>query len=51
MTQAVRREVMEETGIEVEVTNLVGVYSNLEHLIEFTNVKYDKSLYLFSLRH
>lgn len=37
LTQAVRREVMEETGIAVEVTGLVGVYSDPEHVIEFTD--------------
>lgn len=37
MTQAVHREVMEETGIEVEVTGLIGIFSDPEHLIEFTN--------------
>lgn len=37
LTQAVQREVLEETGIDVEVTGLLGVFSNPEHLIEFTN--------------
>jgi ADP-ribose pyrophosphatase YjhB (NUDIX family) len=37
LTQAVRREVMEETGIDVEVTGLVGVYSDPEHVIEFSD--------------
>jgi ADP-ribose pyrophosphatase YjhB (NUDIX family) len=37
LTQAVRREVMEETGIVVEVVGLVGVYSDPEHVIEFTD--------------
>jgi ADP-ribose pyrophosphatase YjhB (NUDIX family) len=37
LTAAVRREVMEETGIAVEVTGLVGVYSDPEHVIEFSD--------------
>ena len=37
LTEAARREVMEETGIEVAVTGLVGVFSNPHHLIEFTD--------------
>jgi ADP-ribose pyrophosphatase YjhB (NUDIX family) len=37
LTQAVRREVLEETGVLVEVTGLVGVYSDPEHVIEFTD--------------
>ena len=35
LTQAVRREVLEETGISVEVSGLVGVYSDPSHVIEF----------------
>ncbi|KWW98980.1 putative NUDIX hydrolase [Carbonactinospora thermoautotrophica] len=31
------REVREETGIEVEVTGLVGIYSNPDHVIEYTS--------------
>lgn len=37
LTQAVRREVMEETGIVVEVTGLIGIFSNPHHVIEFTD--------------
>lgn len=37
LTSAVRREVLEETGIRVEVTGLVGVYSDPEHVIEFSD--------------
>ena len=37
LTQTVRREVMEETGIAVKVTGLIGVYSDPEHVIEFTD--------------
>ncbi|MFE4394569.1 MULTISPECIES: NUDIX domain-containing protein [Streptomycetaceae] len=34
---AVVREVREETGIEVEVTGLVGTYSDPGHVIEFSD--------------
>jgi ADP-ribose pyrophosphatase YjhB (NUDIX family) len=37
LTQTVRREVMEETGIAVEVTGLIGIYSDPDHVIEFTD--------------
>ena len=37
LTQTVQREVMEETGIAVEVTDLIGVYSDPDHVIEFTD--------------
>jgi ADP-ribose pyrophosphatase YjhB (NUDIX family) len=37
LTQAVLREVMEETGVAVSVTGLVGVYSDPEHVIEFSD--------------
>lgn len=37
LTQTVQREVMEETGIEVQVTSLIGVYSDPNHVIEFTD--------------
>jgi 8-oxo-dGTP pyrophosphatase MutT (NUDIX family) len=37
LTQTVQREVMEETGIAVTVTGLIGVYSDPEHVIEFTD--------------
>jgi ADP-ribose pyrophosphatase YjhB (NUDIX family) len=37
LTQTVQREVMEETGVAVKVTGLIGVYSDPEHVIEFTN--------------
>lgn len=37
LTQTVQREVMEETGIAVEVTSLIGIYSNPDHVIEFTD--------------
>ncbi|NUT52430.1 MAG: NUDIX domain-containing protein [Saccharothrix sp.] len=35
LTQAVVREVEEETGIHVEVTGLVGLYSNPNHVIAY----------------
>jgi ADP-ribose pyrophosphatase YjhB (NUDIX family) len=37
LTQTAEREVMEETGVAVVVTSLVGVYSDPEHVIEFTD--------------
>lgn len=35
VTDAVRREVREETGINVEVTSLSGIYSNPAHVIAY----------------
>lgn len=35
MTQAVVRETEEETGIVVEVTGLVGIYSNPDHVLAY----------------
>jgi ADP-ribose pyrophosphatase YjhB (NUDIX family) len=35
MTQAVIRETEEETGITVEVTSLVGIYSNPDHVMAY----------------
>lgn len=35
VAQAVVREVLEETGIEVDVTDLVGVFSNPDHVIAY----------------
>jgi ADP-ribose pyrophosphatase YjhB (NUDIX family) len=37
ITQAARREVKEETGVDVEITGLVGIYTNPAHLIEYTS--------------
>jgi 8-oxo-dGTP pyrophosphatase MutT (NUDIX family) len=37
LTQTVAREAMEETGIDVQVTGLIGVYSDPAHVIEFTD--------------
>jgi ADP-ribose pyrophosphatase YjhB (NUDIX family) len=34
---AVRREVREETGIEIEVTGLSGIYSDPRHVIAYDN--------------
>ena len=31
------REVKEETGLEVEITGLVGVYTNPQHVIEYSD--------------
>jgi ADP-ribose pyrophosphatase YjhB (NUDIX family) len=35
VVQAVRREVREETGIDVEVTSLSGIYSDPRHVIAY----------------
>ncbi|MFF2082848.1 NUDIX hydrolase [Nocardia sp. NPDC058176] len=35
VSEAVVREVLEETGISVEVTELVGVFSNPDHVIAY----------------
>ncbi|MFC0545009.1 NUDIX hydrolase [Kutzneria chonburiensis] len=35
VAQAVVREVAEETGIDVEVTDLIGIYSNPAHVIAY----------------
>lgn len=35
MTQTVVRETQEETGMTVEVTNLVGIYSNPDHVMVY----------------
>ncbi|SDG80742.1 ADP-ribose pyrophosphatase YjhB, NUDIX family [Lentzea fradiae] len=35
--QAVIREVKEETGIDVEPTDIIGVYSDPQHVIAYTN--------------
>jgi ADP-ribose pyrophosphatase YjhB (NUDIX family) len=35
--ETITREVQEETGMTVEVTGLIGIYSNPAHVIAFTN--------------
>ncbi|CAM4068175.1 NUDIX hydrolase [Kibdelosporangium persicum] len=35
VTAATVREVQEETGIDIEVTGLIGIYSNPQHVIEY----------------
>ncbi|WP_406272488.1 NUDIX domain-containing protein [Nocardia sp. NBC_00881] len=35
ITQALTREVKEETGIDVRVTDLIGIFSNPEHVIAY----------------
>ena len=37
ISQTVVREVKEETGIDVEVTGLIGIYSDPNHVIAFTD--------------
>ena len=32
-----RREVLEESGIEVEIVRLVGIYSNPRHVVEYSD--------------
>jgi ADP-ribose pyrophosphatase YjhB (NUDIX family) len=37
IAETVVREVLEETGIEVEVAGLVGIYTNPHHVVEFSD--------------
>jgi ADP-ribose pyrophosphatase YjhB (NUDIX family) len=37
IARTVRREVKEETGLDVEPEAIVGIYSNPRHVIEFPN--------------
>jgi ADP-ribose pyrophosphatase YjhB (NUDIX family) len=37
LSAAVEREVLEETGYQVKVDRLVGVFADPEHIIEFDN--------------
>lgn len=37
MTQTIIRETEEETGVTIEVTGLIGIYSNPDHVIEFSD--------------
>lgn len=37
IAEAAMREVKEETGIDIEVTGLVGIYTNPRHVIEYTS--------------
>ncbi len=35
MTETAIRETVEETGVEISVVSLIGIYSNPDHVIEF----------------
>jgi 8-oxo-dGTP pyrophosphatase MutT (NUDIX family) len=37
VTQAAIRETKEETGIDIEITGLVGIYSDPKHVIRYTS--------------
>jgi ADP-ribose pyrophosphatase YjhB (NUDIX family) len=37
ITETAIREVKEETGIDVEVVSLVGIYSNPQHVVEYSD--------------
>lgn len=37
MTEAAVRETREETGLEVEVTGLIGIFSNPEHVMAYSD--------------
>ncbi|MES9604600.1 NUDIX domain-containing protein [Actinomadura sp. NPDC000929] len=52
VTQAAIRETKEETGITVEVTGLIGIYSDPRHVIHYTSddeVRQEFSIVLTSL--
>ncbi len=37
MTETAVRETLEETGVHVRITGLVGIYSNPRHVVEFSD--------------
>jgi len=37
ISDAAVREVAEETGVDIEITGLVGIYTNPRHVIEYTS--------------
>jgi ADP-ribose pyrophosphatase YjhB (NUDIX family) len=37
ISEAAIREVKEETGIDIEITGLLGIYTNPRHVIEYTS--------------
>jgi ADP-ribose pyrophosphatase YjhB (NUDIX family) len=46
LTETVRREVLVETSINVQVTGLIGIYSDPEHVIEFTDGEVRQEFYI-----
>lgn len=37
MTETAIRETLEETGVTIRIVGLIGIYSNPEHLVEFSD--------------
>ncbi|WP_103384221.1 NUDIX hydrolase [Pseudonocardia dioxanivorans] len=37
MTETAVRETLEETGVDIEITGLIGIYSNPAHVVEFSD--------------
>lgn len=50
ITQTVIREVKEETGIDVEVTGLVGIYTDPHHIIAYDNGEVCQEFLFVSVR-
>jgi 8-oxo-dGTP pyrophosphatase MutT (NUDIX family) len=44
--QAVEREIREETGLQVKVQSLIGVYSDPEHIIAYPNGEVRRQFFL-----